>query len=62
MSQRNPLQVQISDEQTKEWFEELRDAVASELGVHPRDLARWEVVREAAEAYAGGDALGGWRE
>jgi len=36
--------------------------VSVEREVDVDDLARWEVARELAEAYTGGDALGGWRD
>jgi len=55
-------QIQVRDDETKERFEEAREAVAGELGVEPDELHRWEIVREAVEAYLGGEPLGRWRE
>jgi len=56
------LGVMISDDATKRAWEEAEEAVADELGVGVNELAGWEVARELAEAYTGGDALGGWRD
>jgi len=48
--------------ETEQRWHELREAVASELGVQAGKLSKWEILREASEAYCGGDSLGAWRD
>jgi len=65
MSQRKLFNIPVdrnAHPETVERWQDLRVAVASELGVDPDDLARWEVLREASEGYLGRDACGRWRE
>lgn len=56
------FQIGVRDRDTIRRFEEVKPLVADELGVDPDELHRWQVVREAIEAYSGGDALGRWRD
>ncbi|ADB64008.1 hypothetical protein Htur_5281 (plasmid) [Haloterrigena turkmenica DSM 5511] len=43
--------------ETKPYFEQAKEAVATELGEEP---TADQVVRELVEAYCGGDACGRW--
>jgi len=62
MTHDGQLVISVTDEATKERWEECVQIAADELGKDPEDVARWEVLRELTEAYSGGDPLGEWCE